>query len=246
MATETDLRDLFRDPGEQGGSDIDVDAVIRRSRSARRPRVAVAATFGVLAVAAGLTPTVLFSQPQESAIVASEDAAAGSAESDPSGEGAEATGMPSAASLYQCGAEVPEVPATSDLIVEVQFVEVVAGATVIPVTVTLTNLGTTAVAGAVWSQPVVAMSRDGVIVWHSTPSVPAVGADVGLAPGQSRTFDVALQPVVCLPGDTGDGFATDLPAAPPGRYQVRAALDLALDAGGVVLVTGPAAQLVLS
>ena len=51
MASETDLRHRFRDPETPEGT-IDVDAVIRRARTRRRPRVLAAAGVSTLAAAA--------------------------------------------------------------------------------------------------------------------------------------------------------------------------------------------------
>lgn len=93
MPSESDLRDLLRDPGPGTGG-IDLETVVRRSRARRRPRLLASAAIGGLAVVGvavpvgvgasigglGLTP----------AILADEDAAGGAAQPEsataPSGE----------------------------------------------------------------------------------------------------------------------------------------------------------------
>lgn len=84
MPTESELRDLLRDPAPGTGG-IDLDAVLRRTRARRRPRVVAAAAIGSLAIVGVAVPVGIGASIPElgapSAIQADEDAAGGSPES---------------------------------------------------------------------------------------------------------------------------------------------------------------------
>ena len=94
MASESELRDRFHD-GTLPSGRIDVDAVLRRARARRRPRVLLAGAGSVLAIAAIAVPASIgsFARPDADSTLVAEDGysapesaaggdAGGSAESD--------------------------------------------------------------------------------------------------------------------------------------------------------------------
>ncbi|MEO5922002.1 MAG: hypothetical protein ABIQ01_12760, partial [Pseudolysinimonas sp.] len=58
MASESELRDRFHE-GTLPSGQIDVDAVLRRARARRRPRIVLAGAGSVLAIAAIAVPAAL-------------------------------------------------------------------------------------------------------------------------------------------------------------------------------------------
>jgi hypothetical protein len=268
MPTESELRQQFHGD-EPGGSidrgSIDVDAVLRRSRARRRPRVAAAAVVSSLAVI-GIVVPVSISIAGTHVTTAALDA--GSAASAPAGPaageaigGSDASGSLSGGSSKRAPADkinlctgplATPAPAEDGLVLTVAPVEAAASARDIPVTVTLTNTGAQRVTGSVSPFPAVTLSRNGIVLWHSNGAVPSLAQEVDLAPGASTSFSTTFQPVVCgVRDDEQESFRDDLPAAGPGSYQLSAALDLTpatADASGqiaAVLVSGPTSLVTL-
>jgi hypothetical protein len=137
-------------------------------------------------------------------------------------------------------------------VLTVQPVDAAATARDIPVIVTLTNTGTEAVTGSLSPFPVLTLSRDGVVLWHSNGAVPSLAREIDLAPGASTDFETVFEPVVCAVEDEArPSFRTDLPDVGPGDYRLSAALDFtptpsdAAGSGGAVLVSGPTSPVTL-
>lgn len=84
MATESDLRDLLQHPDPEGRGAIDVDAVLRRARRRRRPRLIAAQALGSVAVVGVLGTAIFVAQPpaQEAAMIA-QDTDAGAEQAAP-------------------------------------------------------------------------------------------------------------------------------------------------------------------
>jgi len=265
MPTESELRQQFHDD-EPGGS-IDLDAVLRRSRARRRPRVVAAAVVSSLAVIGIVVPVSISIAGTRSA-TSLFDAGAASAPrssagpvrlggettngSDASGSGGGIKRAPAEKINLCTGAVATPAPADDGLVLTVAPVDAAASARDIPVTVTLTNNGTQRVTGSLSPFPALTLSRDGIVLWHSNGPVPSLAQEIDLAPGASTSFDTTFQPLVCgVTDDEQESFRTDLPAAGPGSYQLSAALDLTpatADANGqiaVVLVTGPTSPVTL-
>jgi hypothetical protein len=251
VATESDLRDLLQGPDPEGRTAIDLDAVLRRARARRRPRAIAASAVGALALVGVLTPVVLISQQatNESSLMVAEDSG-GAAEASTAEDQDFAT-VPSAASLVSCGAPVIDHASGDALVLEVAPITADAGSASIPIEVTLRNDGPTSLVGATTSLPVVVFSRDGVVLWYSSPIQDASGVRVDLDPGESMTYATTFEPVTCTAGveaESGDsdGLREDLPAAGAGSYRLSAAIDFIADDGtGAILVTGPAAPVEL-
>jgi len=275
MPTESELRSQFHDDeagGSAGGRGIDLDAVVRRSRARRRPRVIAAAVAGSLAVVGIVVPvsiSIAGTRTATSALDAGSSASAPRSAADASGgpvhlggestNGSGASG--SGSSIKRAPAEKLNLctgtlatPAQADdgLVLTVSPVDAAATARDIPVTVTLTNTGSQWVTGSLSPFPTVTFSRDGVVLWHSNGAVPSLAQQLDLAPGASTSFDTVFEPVVCgVADDEQPSFRDELPAAGPGSYQLSAALDLipaAPDADGqvaAVLVTGPTSPVTL-
>lgn len=173
---------------------------------------------------------------------ASEEGAQGR---DPDGE--------TAWSVFACGDPLPPVGhgAQLGLALEVLPFEVSAvDGDRLPVTLTLTNTSSERITGTSAMWPHVALARQGTVVWHTAGAMELIGATIDLAPGESMRYETHLDLVVCE-GPAGDNpFPDDLPAAPPGTYEVVAALDIAVHeptevSSGTELVISPRASLIV-
>jgi len=258
VPSESELRDRFRS-GTLPRGEIDVDAVIRRARARRRPRVVLAGAGSVLAIAAIAVPAVLVTSfPGAGADATSLTSAGGAAADEPAPESAtdgaagtqayDSVQREAAGTLNACGEPVAEeTPAESGLVISVAPVDATATDRGIPVTVTLTNAGEERVTGTTGARPTVTFAGDGVVLWHTNGPEDLVARVVDLAPGQSMSYSTTFEPVVCGPADdAAEGFRPDLPAAGPGRYALSAAIDVAGEDGSTTeLVTGPATVITL-
>ena len=248
MATESDLRDLLRDPDPDGGGGIDLDAVLTRAHRRRRPRVVAARALGATALVGALFTTVLVTVPsleQPTGMLAEDARTDGAA---PFADGSASSLAIGASRIAYCGAPLPEVaPAENGLVLQIAAVEGSSNATRIPVQVLVRNTSAQRVTGTTGSTPIVAFSQGGVVLWHDAGPWDVGGVVVDLAPGEALAFETALEPVVCTPDDEVEGFQRSLPAAGPGTYDVSAALDFipADESMGGLVVTGPTAPVVL-
>lgn len=259
MPTDAELRERFREDDHPGRA-IDLDAVLRRSRARRRPRLAAVAAGSVLAVAGIVVPVTIGLAAGQHPVLS-----AGSAGSSVS-EGARGGGTPGATApeiaagggvtidrapadkVNLCGAAPAEVaPAPNGLSLTVHTVEASATSRDIPVTVTLTNTGTQHLVGSTPASPAITLVRDDVVLWHSNGPVPMIAVTVDLEPGASMRYSASFEPRVCSTIDDEDpGFRTGLPPAGPGDYRVSAAIDFTpSDGSGSVLVTGQEATATL-
>jgi len=257
MPDEAELRQRFHD--DEPAGTIDLDAVLRRSRARRRPRVAAAAVVSSLAALAIVVPVFSVASQQTGTLSAGSAASAPDKAAPPlaveggGASGSTATKPDPAAKLNLCAAPLATpAPAADGLVLTVQAVDAAAGARSIPVTVTLTNTGGERVTGSLSPFPTLTLSRDGIVLWHSNGAVPSLAQQLDLAPGASTTFSSTFEPVVCgAEDDAQPSFRTDLPGAGPGSYLLSAALDVnptTTDAGGdvgAVLVTGPTSPVTL-
>jgi hypothetical protein len=260
MPTESELRKQFHDD-EPSGS-IDLDAVLRRSRARRRPRVAVAAIISSLAVVGIVVPvsiSLAATHTTTSVLRAGSGASAPDSAAGPVRLGGETTSgsegikRAPADKINLCGGALADpAPADDGLVLTVQAVDAAAGARGIPVTVTLTNTGAQRVTGSLSPFPALTLSRDGVVLWHSNGPVPMLAQEIDLAPGAGTTFQTTFEPVVCgVEDDTQESFRADLPAAGAGEYRLSAALDFnpgtgdAAGGGSAVLITGPTSPVTL-
>ena len=262
MPTESELRRQFHDDEPQGS--IDLDAVLRRSRARRRPRVAAVAIVSSLAALAVVVPVSISVASQQTgtfsagSAASAPDSAGDSATAPEALQGGSASGSGGikrapAEKINLCtGALAAPAPAEDGLVLTVQPVDAAADARDIPVTVTLTNTGAQQVTGSLSPFPTLTLSRAGIVLWHSNGAVPSLAQEIDLAPGASTGFSTTLEPVVCgVQDDAQPSFRAGLPAAGPGDYRVSAALDFsptAADGGGggdAVLVTGPTSPVTL-
>lgn len=254
--TEDELRAALQ--GGNPSGEIDLDAVLRRSRRRRRPRVLLAGAAGVLAVAAIVVPVSVsaingqgfgVSSTASGADTAAEPEAA-TGESGDSGDSAysdQALQRAPADKLNLCtGALSGVAPAESGLVLTVAAVEAAATETAIPVVVSLTNTGNERITGTTAANPAITLSREGITLWHSNGPQIMMAVVVDLAPGASMQYETTFEPVVCgIADDEGESFRTDLPAAGPGDYGLSAALDLLSDNGVSELITGPVTPITL-
>jgi hypothetical protein len=258
MASESELRDRFHE-GTQPSGTIDVEAVLRRARARRRPRVVLAGAGSVLAIAAIAVPATIgsfspvvtdatlvtgggdssgYSQPESAP--APDSGGAGSADA--------ALDRPPAEKLNLCMAPVAEVaPAENGLVLSVEPVTASAGDQGIPTIVTMTNTGTVAVSGTTGGRPSMTLSRGGITLWHTNGPQTLIAVDVDLAPGESLQYPATFEPVRCaMADDEAESFRDDLPELAPGVYQLSAAIDFTRNDGSFIdLVTGPAVRVTL-
>lgn len=249
MPSDSELRNRFRE-GTQPKGQIDVEAVLRRARARRRPKVLAAGAGSLLAIAAIAVPAVYTGYTAGSAsdtaliapdAAAPEEAAGGDAGA---GEADQQMARKDAEQLNRCMAPVAEiVPATEGLVITVEPVTAPATAPSIPVTVTLTNQGPDSILGTTGGRPALTLSQDGVTIWHTNGPLDMMARIVDLGPGESMTYETSFEPVVCGAGDDDLAeFPSDLPPAGPGSYRLSAAIDVARDDAVVDLVTGPESE----
>ncbi|WP_448809440.1 hypothetical protein [Agromyces bauzanensis] len=223
---------------------IDVDAVLTRSRAARRTRrtavvSGVGAVAGVLAIAGlvlglpGLVgPTATDGQVAlESAesTSAAPEAAAGGASDDVAG-----SRLVAPYEVNRCGAPVaaPTDAATGPLTATVipPAGPVPSGA-VATVTVTVTNTGDMVVSGTLAATVPITIADAGITVWHSGPGGDLPAEPISLAPGESASLEATLEARSCTASDDlGGPLPDDLPPLGAGEYAV----------GAVVVITGDA------
>jgi hypothetical protein len=234
---------------------IDVDAVITRARRRRRPgRIGVGLVTALAVV--GLFGGGIFglSRFVGSSGVSSSAESGGSVAAPDSAPVPSIAPRPTGPLPATCGRPVPAVAPTADGLVATVTAKVVtvtakeAADHTYAATITLTNTGPKAIHGSA-AAPSVVLARNGVVVWHTSPSnVQGPDILVNLAPGASREFGMKFVATICGVGDDPDGaLRTDLPAAPPGEYQLYGEVQLYLDnSSEAVTITGPAKTLTLN
>lgn len=264
MASESELRARLH--GEDDGTpSIDVAAVIRRARARRRPRVlaagavlslaavGVAVPFGVSALGTGSTERTaagpVDAVPERDEVESTDGAYGLSADAgDQFDAAAGGIGLAPAEKLHACAGPLAEVaPSRYDLRIAVELPAASAGAPSVTGSATLTNAGESALSGTTSARPAVTVSEADTVRWHTNGPADDRAVAVELAPGESMTYAVELEPVRCGPEDESrSAFRDGLPPLPSGSYDVTAAiLFLPADGGAPDLVTGPAAELVL-
>ena len=233
MPTDAELRRLFHDAPSPKAT-IDPDAIIRRSRRRRLPQQLGAGSVLTLAAAGIGVASIngLQSLAPMGAAETSADAPMGASESSPfGGKGVAPATVPFCAAggfmdaELQSGIEVaPAFPASAEL------GQRVSG------TLTLTNTGTEPVTGTALS-PLIALSLDGVQVWHSDGQSET---PVALDPGESMTLPFDFDAIGCDSSGEADRSVLE-----PGQYQLTAVVTLAPDSGPVRTIGGPASTITL-
>jgi hypothetical protein len=244
VATESDLRDLLRGPDPEGRGEIDLDAVLTRTRRRRRPRVIAAQAFGSVALVGVLGTAVVVSIPRADTGVqmTAEDAGAGSDEA-ATAPLADEDALKWAPDT--CGAPVTDVVSSDGVTLELSIETIFEPEERIPVQVTLRNDGPDRLVGTSSPWPHVSLARDGIVVWHSYQTQEDIGLIIDLAPGESLTLDTYVDRVICGSEDDliMDGPQNDMPAAPPGQYELRTVLVVTTDDGTSYLAASAPFQL---
>ena len=260
MPSESELRNRMRDVGDAPG-EVDVASVIRRARARRLPRVLAAGGAACLVVAAIAIPVSVstFGGAGTFGTFVASDAGGGDGSADRSAPEAESGEAESgeadtmlrvtADRLNPCGAPLAEVaPAPDGLQLSIAPIDAPADAVSIETIVTLTNHGPVAVRGTTPGAPALALSQDGVVLWHSNGPVPMIAVEVELSPGESLQYAASFEPVRCSAEDdaAADGFRAGLPSVGPGEYALSAAIELTpLDGSAATVVTGAPTSVVL-
>jgi hypothetical protein len=234
---ELDLGHLLRSTDGPTTGRIDADAVVRRARRRRNPKLAGTALASVLAVVVVLGGGIYgFGQLGGGTTTGSASSAVDSGARVPTAQ-AGAGGV--AVGAARCGSATPAlIPTQNGLVITVDFPATGARGDQVTGNATLTNTGSMRVTGSTGG-PIVALSRGGVVVWHTDEHLPVPLRPLNLAPGASTRFGVTLTPLVCGTSDDKSGeLRSDLPAAPGGQYQVSASI-VVTSAGVGEQVTGP-------
>jgi len=264
MATDPNIRNLFRSDdngGTPGGSKLNVDTIIRRSRARRLPRqVAFGGVFTLAlggVVVAGVQGFGALGNQPASTLAGGSQADSSAPEAGPADNGilkqndldetTPAIKRAPAEKINLCGGPLADVaPSESGLVLTVNFDDAKASADRIEGTVTLTNTGDATVSGTTGTTPAITLSQGGIVLWHTNGPSTMMARDVSLAPGESIDYDAAFSPVVCgVEDDSAElGFRADLPSVGAGEYQLSAAMDLLGDTDAD-LITGPLATVTL-
>jgi hypothetical protein len=159
--------------------------------------------------------------------------------------GATSTPGTTAATLNRCAQKLaPEAGRAGDLQLTVSFDDAYRSDATVNGTVTLTNHSSERVTGTTAATPILTLSRNGRVLWHTNGAMIAMAAEVDLAPGASMTYAASFSPVECEAQDEADNsFRENLPRVPVGRYDLSAAIDLTRDDGTSTLITGPLARI---
>jgi len=241
MHDEHELRRMLA--STEAPSRIDTDAVVRAARARRLPKQVATGAVGALAVlgiAVLAVPAIV--PPQHSAITMSEPAPE-------AGQSSDTALRVAADSLNQCGGPLAEpVDNRVGLVAEVRLPRSAAPGAEVAGTVVLTNTGEAAIAGTTASVPDVALARDGVVVWHTGPTIQSV-VEVHLEPGEQLELPVSLHALECG-SEERLRAGGELEPVPAGDYQVSVVLDVATDAVGefgaiVALVVAPPASITI-
>lgn len=219
MATESDLRDLLRDPDPEGRPAIDLDAVLSRARRRRRPKVIAAQALGsVAAVGAIFVGISALVPPQQTAMTVAEDAAGGSEENAAAPQDAGDAVLRWA--MDACG-EAPVSADGSPWTLELEPTETgIEPTNLVEAEVTLRNEGEARVTGAatVWS---ITLVRDGVVVGYAEPRAVET-TPIDLEPDGTLTWIVSSSAGSCVTGAT----------LAPGAYEGRAVAEVVVNADG--------------
>lgn len=245
MASEpSNLRHLF---GETPASSIDVSSVIRRSRARRAPRLLGAGAVAVLAIG-GLAYGGFSGLSGLGGVSTASDSGGAAPMEDSDSELWSTADDSNAAKITTvgfCGSPTtPLAVIETGLELSVDFPAVAkVGAASVGGVATLTNTGQEPVVGSTFAAPMITLSRDDTVVWHSFPNRKPLPLD--LDPGESIAFEASFSPAVCGPEDDLNGAMRDeLPAVPAGDYEVFAETDV-YSAAGTTLVRGPSQAITL-
>ena len=260
MASEPNLRDLFRGDGP-ALPEVDAAAVIRRSKRRRLPvQLAVGGTF-VLAIgglgvaglqALGGSHTAISNVSTMSGGESTGDRAPADGRGAESAQGLEGGGAIKRAPadrINLCGGPVAEVaPNERGLVLAVDFPSSPVGTAQVMGTATLTNTGTEPVTGFTSPSPAITLSQGGTVLWHSNGPTDLSLVSVDLVPGASVDYQASMTPVRCgVEDDVAGAFRTDLPALEAGTYELSALIDFTADPSmeqeisELDLVSGPVA-----
>jgi hypothetical protein len=202
---EPELRPLFR-AADADLPKLDIEAVLERTRR-RRSRRVVALRSALALVIVGALGSGAYGLGH-----------LGGGVGNSASSGASGSTAPVAVS---CAGPTPAIGQNAGgLIARVRFGTMPADQASAHGTMTLTNSGSSPINGLA-GKPIVALSRNGIVVWRTTTSDSA-GIVVNLKPGASMTIDAYVQPGAC---------------APPGQYEVTASMSVDVADGSTLSVT---------
>lgn len=233
---------------------IDIDRVLAASRGRRRSRrsaaLGVAATAAVLLAAGGLATAVNVLGPNAASDSAlTSESAADTAPEAGSEAGTDASGIRLAApeKVNLCGAPVATATdaSGSGLVVTVEPPAALAPGATGDARVTVTNAGSTPVAGDLRVAPALTVAGSGITRWHTNGVVADTLTPVTLEPGASTTLDGPVTAVACSSDDElAEAFPPALPPLVPGDYAVTAVvMFIDHETGAVEYLVSPLAPL---
>lgn len=241
--TEAEFRELLAHSAARATlPKLDPEAVVRRSRRARAPRLAAAGgVFSLAAIGiavAGVQGLRVGSPVMESAGSAPESAA-DQGLTMPSGA---PTG--GAAAVNLCGGVLAAPSDHPGLSLTVEFpAEASVASGTVEGTVTLTNTGGEPLQATSPAVAPVTLSQDGLVLWHTSGPMILSLVELDLAPGEAHSWQAAFTPVQCDDESELQADPATLPAVAPGLYQVSAAVDLTLTDGGTLQFIGTPANI---
>ncbi len=227
MPTENDLRDLFAN-ADAPTSSIDPKRVIARSRARRLPRQLAAGAVGALAITGVSVLAIQVSQVPSPATMTAGEAYDQSA---PAPEIDSIKRAP-ADKVNLCAGSLAEVaPSQYGLQLDVTFPATApVGTEPVTGTVLLTNTSDREVIGSTAATPVLTLSQNGTVLWHTNGAMVMSLVTVDLQPGESLEYSASFAPVRCdVDDDLADSFRADLPPVPAGDYQLSALIDFTAD-----------------
>jgi hypothetical protein len=234
VPSEDDLRaELGRTP--TAGA-IDLDRVITRSRARRRPRQVATTLVGALALTGVLVIGVQTLPRPASDSATIMESESGAADGGAASEDAALSG-PAAPTIAACAAPTAApTGVVGGLALELVVpTSVPVGTLQVEGAVRVTNVGTTPVSATTPPVPAIAVSENGIVVWHTNGPTILSLATIELAPGLGVELPASATLVRCAPeDDTLPEFRPDLPALPAGDYALTAAMDVADAATGEV------------
>jgi type II secretory pathway pseudopilin PulG len=218
VATESDLRDLLRGPAPEGRAEIDLDAVLSRTRRRRRPRVIVAQALGSVALVGvlGTVAVVAIPRADQAVQMTAEDAGAGSEEAATSPYVDD-----DARAVYDvCGEPLVTPPPLGWNLDAALGTDTTVSddSGTFDATINLRNDSVLTATG-VADISSVAIVRDGVVVAHGIP-IDAAATPIELAPNAVVTWNLVLSVASCDP--TGGPL-------PAGGYEARAVVEFLAD-----------------
>lgn len=246
MPDDLDLHALLRRQADSADPvPLDTEAVIRRSRRRRTPRVAAASgAFCLITLGLGVSGITAL-QSTVPAVTSSGGGPEGAA--DEAAPPADRGAAPQTEPVNPCGGALATATADPGISLTAVFpAEARPDDAEVSGEVVLTNTGDKRLTGSTPSVVTVTLSRDGTVYWHTSGVMVMSVTVIDLAPGESVRYPAAFTPARCADEATLESTPAErLPDLEPGVYQISAAIRFVPEAGDPRLVVGPPTDITL-